>query len=176
MKRVPTDAYPDVPREVLRGLKGCPQMATRITPERYAAAGTEHAEQVAVFIWANDQILAGSRYADELRSMFAIANGGLRHKATAGRLKAEGVKSGVSDIFLPVPRWLPDGSTTFNGGVKYKAQHGLFIEMKPLKTGRATDEQEQFIALMKSRGYAATLCRGWIEATETIKAYLELPS
>jgi VRR-NUC domain len=135
-------------------------MAQRISPEQYAKAGTEHAEQVAVFIWANDEILAG-RYVAELASLFAIPNGGLRSKVTAGRLKAEGVKSGVSDLFLPVPRlWY----------------HGLFIEMKPLKTGRATDEQVQFIALMKSRGYGATVCRGWIEATQVIQSYLQLES
>jgi hypothetical protein len=135
-------------------------MAKRITPESYAKAGTEHAEQVALFIWANDEIIAG-RFVDELKSMFAIPNGGLRNKATAGRLKAEGVKSGVADIFLPVVR---------------PGYHGLFIEMKPLKSGRATDEQECFIMIMKSRGYAATICRGWLEASQVVTSYLQLPT
>ena len=60
----------------------------------------EHEEQVKVFTWA--------RWAEaarpELALLFAVPNGGRRDKVTAGRLKAEGVKAGVLDIWLPVAR------------------------------------------------------------------------
>lgn len=150
---------------------------TKITPEQYARGGSEHSEQVALFMWANDQALAGI-YSEELRSMFAIPNGGLRHKATAGRLKAEGTKEGVSDIFVPVTRM-------YRTDMHVLTYHGLFVEMKKARVKNvrnddpefgATPEQRKFIALMKSRGYAATVCHGWINASETIMSYLKLPA
>lgn len=131
------------------------RQAKRITPESYAATGSEHAEQVALFIWANDN----KHIYPELTSMFAIPNGGKRDKSVAGRLKAEGVKAGVSDIFLPYP----------NG-----AYAGLFIEMKPLSKRNLTNEQSEFIALMRERQYAATMCRGWIRARDVLIGYLTL--
>lgn len=174
---LPREAYPDVPREMLRGLRIMPH---KITPEEYAKAGTEHAEQVAVFIWAND---VREQYPD-LDSLFAVPNGGLRNKATAGRLKAEGVKEGVSDLFLPVIRYDRIPSSPGGPPMQYVPFHGLFIEMKKARSAKvrnddpqfgATPEQRKFIALMKSRGYAATVCHGWIEASEVLLSYLRLP-
>ena len=72
---------------------------------------SEHDEQSAIFEWA--ALMQGAY--PELGLLFAIPNGGKRDKATAGKLKAEGVKAGVPDMCLPVS----------NG--KY---HGLFIELK----------------------------------------------
>lgn len=75
---------------------------------------TEHEEQKALIEWS--AWMSNAR--PELSLMFAVPNGGDRHPAVAAKLKAEGVKAGVPDIFLPVPR---------NG------YHGLFIELKELK-------------------------------------------
>jgi hypothetical protein len=72
---------------------------------------TEHDEQVALSRWVT---LLQPRH-PELALLHAIPNGGHRHKAVAVRLKAEGVKRGVPDLCLPVPR----------GG-----HHGLYLEMK----------------------------------------------
>ena len=83
------------------------------TPESLAKAGSEHAEQTALFCWAALPEVRAEYPVLEL--MFAIPNGGERNKIVAGNLKAEGVKAGVLDIFLPVPS---------------KGWHGLFIEMK----------------------------------------------
>ena len=77
-----------------------------ITPEGLAAAGTEHAHQKAIFCWAANNFNKWP----ELQLMFAIPNGGTRgddkksRTIRGGKLKAEGVKAGVPDIFLPVPR------------------------------------------------------------------------
>lgn len=50
---------------------------------------SEHDQQVAVVEWYD---LNGI-------PVFAIPNGGIRHKRTAAMLKAEGVKAGVPDLF-----------------------------------------------------------------------------
>ena len=52
----------------------------------------ETLEQQALFDWAK---ISGI---PDLDLLHAIPNGGHRNKATAGRLKAEGVKRGVPDI------------------------------------------------------------------------------
>ena len=62
--------------------------------------GSEHEEQVALFEWAE----WNKRQYPELELMFAIPNGGQRHVVVAKKLKDEGVKAGVPDIFLPVAR------------------------------------------------------------------------
>jgi hypothetical protein len=90
-----------------------------IKPEQLAKPGTEHSHQVALFCWANQQCNqwfhgtyampdsgkpARKDLAQQLSLMFAIPNGGLRHKAEANKLKSEGVKAGVPDIMLPIAR------------------------------------------------------------------------
>ena len=72
-------------------------------------------------------------------------------------MKAEGVRAGVPDLFLSVPRG---------------AYHGLFIEMKKENGGRVSISQKSMIESLKSQGYAAFVCRGWTEARITIEAYL----
>lgn len=127
----------------------------RITPEQYAEAGTEHAHQTALFIWAADMILAGLY--PELRWLAAIPNGGMRHIVTANKLKAEGVKAGFPDVFFPVPR----GN-----------YFGLFMELKKPKKGRVADEQNDWRDYLNSAGYNAEVCYGWIEARDTILRYI----
>lgn len=69
----------------------------------------------------------------EIALLHHIPNGGQRDKAVAAKLKTEGVKAGVPDLCLPVPRG------------KY---HGLYIEMKATG-GRPSREQT---ALFAGRG------------------------
>jgi hypothetical protein len=115
----------------------------------------EENEQIALFEWAR---LSENRY-PELRWMFHIPNGGARHKATAGRLKSAGVKAGVLDIFLPVPKGI---------------YHGMFIEMKHGKN-KPTPEQMAWLEYLKDVGYKTAVCYGCYEAIDTIKEYLEEP-
>ena len=112
----------------------------------------EHVEQAALFRWAE---FARARL-PELTLLHAIPNGGHRHKATAARLKAEGVKRGVPDLCLPVAR---------NGA------HGLYIELKT-ERGKATPEQLGWIRALRRQGYAAEVCRGWESARSMIEHYL----
>lgn len=114
---------------------------------------TESEEQCSLFEWAK---VFEDQY-PELRLLFHVPNGGLRNKATAVRLVAEGVRSGVPDLFLPVAR---------------KGFHGLFIEMKKKRGGALTDKQKEWIAALNDQGYKAVVCYGWDDARKVIEEYL----
>jgi len=113
----------------------------------------EHIEAVALVSWAR---MSEARF-PELRNLYHIPNGGSRHPAVAGKLKAEGVRKGVSDYHLPVP---------------VPGYIGLWIELKA-PGGRATPEQREWIAGMRALGHRAEVAVGWLEAVEIIKNYLE---
>ena len=90
--------------------------------------------------------------------LFAIPNGGHRHKAVAAKLKAEGVRPGVPDLCLPVARGL---------------HHGLYIELKTLKPKRnPTTEQDWWLKELANQGYATFCCRGHKAAISVIQDYL----
>lgn len=115
---------------------------------------TESQEQSSLFQWARLM----ERQRPVLRLLYHIPNGGLRNKAVAVRLAAEGVKRGVPDICLPVAR---------------KCYHGLYIELKRRKGGVISPEQSEWIAALNAQGFKAVVCRGWDEARITIENYLE---
>lgn len=131
-----------------------------ITPEMLAKAGTEDAEQMALFCWANQNL---ARFPC-LEWMHAIPNGGKRDIRTAAKLKATGVKAGVADIFLPWP---------------VDHHHGLYIELKRAD-GVQSDvkpNQKEFAEYCFGNDYCWRVCFGWKQATNTIEQYLagELP-
>lgn len=115
---------------------------------------TEHEEQVALFQWA----ALNEWHEPRLELLYAIPNGGARHPAVAAKLKAEGVKPGVSDVCLPVA----------GGGY-----HGLYIELKRLKGGAVTPEQTRWNQLLLRQGYRAVVCRGWVVAACAICEHLD---
>ena len=123
-------------------------------PCQIAKSGSEDAHQAALFCWVHHHVAI----APELELLFAIPNGGARSAATAARLKATGVKSGVSDMFLPVPRW---------------GRWGLWIELKKLKGGRESVEQKAWGQAMREQGFAYCCCMGWREAAKALMAWLE---
>lgn len=114
---------------------------------------TESQEQQALFTWKeyNEAMIP------ELSMMFHIPNGGKRDKITAARLKAEGVKSGVPDICLAVPRG---------------ENHGLFIELK-VGSNKPSENQKKWIGMLRNQGYRVEVCYGWVEAAAVIKDYLK---
>lgn len=87
--------------------------------------------------------------------LFAIPNGGLRNKIIAGKLKKEGARSGVWDLFLSVP---------ING------KGGLFIESKNGKND-LTENQKAFMYANLS-GYSFAVIRSLDEFIEVIQNYL----
>ena len=117
----------------------------------------EHQHQVALFYWAGLMIKMG-KY-PELVCMYAVPNGGLRDKRVAAKLKAEGVKAGVPDVALPVPR----------GGF-----HGMYVELKIGKNTLKPNQREWFAWLTK-QGFYCVVCYGWEQAQREIECYLALP-
>jgi len=113
---------------------------------------SEHDEQVALLHWIDT---FKSKY-PQLDMAFAIPNGGHRHIAVARKLKAEGVRAGVPDIFLAQPA---------------QGKHGLFIEMKSEK-GKISPEQTEWLSFLNGNGYATFICYSWIEAAMAISNYL----
>jgi len=119
-----------------------------------AVVPRESEEQQLVITWAKWQEKAHP----ELRWLHAIPNGEWRNIVTARRLIGEGVKKGVPDLCLPVPRGL---------------YHGLYIEMKRLKGSRESDEQKEWLEYLNSAGYLAITCKGADIAINAILDYLK---
>lgn len=114
---------------------------------------TESVEQQCLFRWANFQ---SGKY-PELELMYHIPNEGKRSWSTGARMKAEGLKSGVPDICLPVPR---------------SGYHGLYIELKRLRGNTTTKNQDEWLTKLEGQGYRVKVCRGWEEASQVILEYL----
>ena len=88
--------------------------------------------------------------------IYHIPNGGSRNQLEAANLKRQGVKAGVPDLCLPVPK---------------EGYHGLYIEMKYGKN-KPTDNQEEWLESLRQYGYKTAVCYGADEARETIKQYI----
>lgn len=126
------------------------------SPMMLCRSGDEHGEQVALMQWVRWHWSC----CKDLELLFAIPNGGSRDKITASRLKAEGVKPGVSDLFLPVPR---------------HGKFGLWIEMKKLDGGSGeSKEQIEWGERMRAQGFAYCCCHGWQAAAKALMLWLEL--
>jgi hypothetical protein len=126
-------------------------------PPRKPAA-SEHQEQAALIEWC--ERLSG-RYPD-LALLFAIPNGGHRHPAVAAKLRAEGVKPGVPDLFLATPDQIG-------------CYAGLFVEMKR-KGGRLSDAQRLWHHRLVEAGYALCVAYSWTRAAAAICSYLGIPA
>ena len=74
---------------------------------------SEGDEQQKLFQWAS--IASNLLHYEGLGLMFHIPNEGKRSRFSGGKMKKEGLKRGVADVCLPVPRG---------------PYHGLFFEMK----------------------------------------------
>jgi len=118
----------------------------------------EHREQAVVVRWFDLQH-------PSLRGrLFAVPNGAhlagsqQQRAAKMSKLKAEGLRDGVPDLLLPVPR----GQFC-----------GLFIEMKPDQKAQLRSEQVDWLDFLGQQGYYAVVCRGSDAAIETIRAYMD---
>lgn len=91
-----------------------------------------------------------------LDRIYAIPNGGHRDIRTATMLKRTGVKPGVPDLFIPVPKW---------------KWHGMYIEMKRRKNGAVSEYQKEWIKYLNDAGYYAVVAHGFEEARQMIIDY-----
>lgn len=119
-----------------------------------AVLGTEAEHQRALFAWAN-----GARRAyPELRWLHASANGmPARSPKSAAMMVAQGMRTGVPDVCLPVPR----------GGFA-----GLWIELKRPGRHATSPVQREWLSGLAALGYRTELCVGWDAARELIVEYL----
>jgi hypothetical protein len=113
--------------------------------ERTERLPTEHEEQREIVFWFR-------RKFSDVR-IFAIANGGWRSRATAAKLKAEGVSRGVPDLF--VPAW------------------GMWIEMKRSDGGRLSPDQKSWHLYLASIGQTVLVCHGAEDAKRQIDAHIK---
>lgn len=171
-----------------------------MTPDQLAKSGTEAAHQTALFAWAAVARLHGFEVAQQwaelgprafegspkigvpaLEWLHHIPNGGARaddeqtRKIRGGQLKAQGVREGVPDVFLPLPCYFVDSFGLLQGWA------GLYIEMKrpsekPKKEGSKgglSDKQIEFGEYAKGVGYGWIVCYSWREAADAIRSYIE---
>jgi len=125
----------------------------------------EHSHQKNLMTWCE---LNKNNY-PELDYYYAVPNGAkLGYKKLANgkhvspqaiKLKKEGLKAGVPDTCLPVPKG------------RY---HGLYIELKT-PTGKPSEDQIRYVNFIKDQGYFACFCVGWENASIVLEWYLSLP-
>jgi hypothetical protein len=114
-------------------------------------AQPEAIEQAKVIAWAR----ANERNYPFLWMLHSSLNGLKRTKNAQGKAKAQGMLSGVPDLFMPVA--IGDSK-------------GLYIEMKSAK-GRISPEQSKFLKAASDFGYACFICYSAVEAIDKIKSY-----
>ena len=165
-----------------------------LDPWSYAKA-SEHSQQTALFMWANMACRFGLEAAEDklsysiaghaqaylqpaeghkpiprLKWLHAIHNQGHGDAIRGAKARAEGVKPGVFDLFLPVPVWQPGAHNLAHTG---KMICGLYLELKVGKNSMSPIQAE-FAADMTRAGYACQVAYGWLEAREKILAYLQI--
>lgn len=111
---------------------------------------SETTEQICLMNWAR----ANEEFIPELELLHHIPNEGRRTNGAI--LKAAGMKAGVPDLNLPVPRM---------------GFHGLYIEMK-FENGKTTKAQEEFMRRLREQGYKTAVAYGAEQAREVIRNYL----
>lgn len=126
---------------------------------------SEHASQCTVIEWWA-QACKGYRLPEF--ALLAIPNGSARHVVVARKLKAEGVRAGIPDLFLAARAKSFFGS---GGPADYEVLPGLWIEMKR-KPNKVSDEQAAVIVYLKQQGYRCVIAWNVDEAIVAIKTYL----
>jgi hypothetical protein len=92
-----------------------------------------------------------------LSLLFAVPNGLYTSKRQAFLAKASGLRSGVPDLCLPVPR----------GGFA-----GLWLELKAAG-GRLSSSQKEVIGLLQSEGHKVEVVRELAAGVAVVVEYLE---
>ncbi len=115
-------------------------------------------DQAALFQWA--------AYYPQLKWMHSSLNGAFLHGTKLqrakqwGKLKKQGAKKGILDIFLPMVT------------AEYP---GLYVEMKRRDgSGSLTDEQAKFKQYAEQQGYKVVVCEGTAAAIHAITDYASL--
>jgi hypothetical protein len=133
----------------------------RLTPY----APLERDETAVVVSWAAEMV-HWKKY-PELAGLYGVPNGTLmagdyrRRAIQMARLKAEGLRPGIPDLVLPVPR---------------RGFSALYIEMKSLRVGaKSTEEQIQWRIWLNAHGNHAVESFGAKFAIELLTWYVGAP-
>lgn len=113
-----------------------------MTTQKYPS---ESEEQIGFLQWF-DAAFSGVR-------IFHIPNGGHRAMTVAKKLKAEGVKPGVPDLYIPA--WK------------------IWIEMKRQKGGKVSDDQMDWYDYLTGLGDTVIIGHGARDASEKLTAILK---
>ena len=119
-------------------------------------------EQAIVIRWLQAEKMRGTPVGELYDSTYHVPNGGYRLGKEAGRMKAQGVKAGVSD--LPVRQ--------ARGG-----WHGLMLEFKatPPRDAALAPSQHEWLEGSEFEGYCPALARGYEEAKAVLREYASWP-
>ena len=112
----------------------------------------EHEQQSAFFDWVDIMKLKDKR----LELCFAVPNAGKRSYGAAMYMKAEGLRAGVPDVWLPVPN---------------KKYCGLVMENK-YGGNKLTDNQELWLRKLKRVGHYVCVCRSTEQMIKEVSKYL----
>ena len=118
---------------------------------------TEAQHQAAVILWSEQEKIR-KRW-PSLQLLHHIPNGGSRDAIEGKQLQRLGVKSGVPDLCLPVPRGI---------------YHGLYMEMKREDGGQTSSAQEWWLQSLTDQGYCAAVCHGYESAVRLLEWYMKL--
>lgn len=116
------------------------------------AKKNESWHQVKLFAHIAEQAARGD---DRYLNIFAIPMGGQRDKIAGARMKAEGARAGVPDIFVAVPA---------------QGKCGLFIEMK-IDGGTLSANQEIWRERLLKVGYGHAVAYTCDDAIGLLNAY-----
>lgn len=129
--------------------------AKRMYTKHKAEGLTELQHQIRVVAWFDK--FCGD-YGLPPYALHSVPNGSSLSSAITGKhLNDSGMRKGVEDLFLSVPR---------NGW------HGLYIEMKAQGKGVISDDQKKLAEFHFQQGYQSHVCWGKDEAIEVIQQYL----
>ena len=168
-----------------------------MSPWELCKGGTEHGHQRSLFAWSKiaEQYgfdaawdkrtyeAGGKEYAEStygtanacwpLKWFHATPNGGSlgdskqSQQIRGAQKKAEGVKAGVYDTFLPYPNHYRD---SLNVVWQY---YGFWLEMKkPGEIKKRSLEQKSFGAAMMNLCYACAVADNWEDAARWIQKYM----
>lgn len=111
-----------------------------------------------LFTWIRSE----QGYAPELRWVMHVPNGGHRHPAVAGKMKAQGVRRGVPDVWVPVSK-MDDHGNVFAG---------LIVELK-VGRNQCTMQQRDWLGHMERNGWQVyVIYDDWRLAANEIARYL----
>ncbi|WP_240655162.1 VRR-NUC domain-containing protein [Rhodovarius crocodyli] len=88
--------------------------------------------------------------------LYAVPNGGRRDGLTGAILKAEGVRAGVADLVLMLPR----GRSVY---IEMKVGGGQSISGVKVAKGYQSDTQQGFQATVEALGFRYVICRSEAE-------------